>query len=199
MAELVLYDNHDSSNARKVRFMLGELGLDARLVEVPIDGERPEWYMRFHPFGTVPCLMDGDVRLVESNTILRYLADREGREDLYPRDPAARARVDQLLDALSLAVRPALWEVELRTYYARGPVDPAELASARGELDAVLRGWETLIEPDGHLAGAFSIADVAAAARLWLLPRLGLDLGGYPRTERMLEVVGARPAFVATL
>jgi glutathione S-transferase len=197
--DLVLYDNRGSSNARKVRFLLGELGLEARLVDVPLDGERPEWYRDVHPFATVPTLVDGDLVLVESNTILRYLADREGRDDLYPREPAARARVDQLLDVLSLAIRPALWEVELRTYYAEGPVPQAELAAAVRELESVLGGWERLIDADGYLTGAFSIADIAATARMWLLPKLPIDLDGAPSTRRMLDVVGSRPALQAAL
>ena len=197
--DLVLYDNRGSSNARKVRFLLGELGLEARLVDVPLDAERPEWYHDVHPFATVPTLVDDDLVLVESNTMLRYLADREGRDDLYPRDPAARARVDQLLDVLSLAIRPALWEVELRSYYAQGPVPQAEITEAVRGLESVLAGWEQLIGADGYVTGAFSIADIAATARMWLLPKLPIDLGGAPNTQRMLDVVGARPAFQAAL
>jgi glutathione S-transferase len=197
--DLVLYDNRGSSNARKVRFLLGELGLDARLVDVPLEEERPEWYRDIHPFATVPTLVDGDLVLVESNTILRYLADRAGRDDLYPRDPAARARVDQLLDVLSLAIRPALWELELRTSYAAGPVGQAELTEAVRGLQSVLAGWERLIEANGYVTGAFSIADIAATARMWLLPTLPIDLDGAPNTRRMLDVVGARPALLAAL
>lgn len=197
--DLILYDNRESSNARKVRFMLGEIGIEARLVDVPLEGERPDWYRDIHPFATVPTLVDGDLVLVESNTMLRYLADREGRDDLYPRDPAARARVDQLLDVLSLAIRPALWEVELRSYYAAGPVPQAELAEAVLGLASVLAGWERLIKADGYATGAFSIADIAATARMWLLPTLPIDLAGAPKTQKLLEVVGARPALQAAL
>lgn len=198
---LVLYDNLGSSNARKVRFLLGELGLQAESIEVPIVDPRPDWYRDIHPFETVPCLIDGDVVLIESNTILRYLADREGRADLYPRESAARARVDQLLDVLSLSLRPRLWEVELRTYYAADPdeIPEAELAEARDHLDDVLARWERLIDAGGYVAGRFSIADVAATARLWLLPQVGMDLGRYPGTAAMLATVGARPAFQAAL
>ena len=195
--ELVLYDNRGSSNARKVRALLGELELEYRAVEVPLGDERPEWYRDLHPFATVPTLVDGDLVLVESNTMLRYLADREGRDDLYPRAPAARARVDQLMDALSLAIRPLLWEVELRTHYANGAVDAEELAAARAALASGLAGWERLTEPDGYATGAFSIADIAATARMWLLPTLGLDVSAFPKTMSMLATVGARPAFQA--
>ena len=197
--ELTLYDNRGSSNARKVRFLLGELNLTAQLIDVPIEGSRPDWYHQIHPFGTVPTLVDGDVVLVESNTMLRYLADREGRDDLYPREAAARARVDQLLDVLSLVIRPALWEVELRTYYATVPAPRAELANAVRGLEEALVGWERLIEAGGYLTGTFSIADIAATARMWLLPQLPVNPGVAPKTFRMLDVVGARQACQSAL
>ena len=51
--------------------------------------------------------------------------------------------------------------------------------------------------PNGTAAGAFSIADIAATARMWLLPGLPFDLSAFPRTAAMLTTVAARPAFVA--
>ena len=203
--DLVLYDNPDSSNARKVRFALGELGLRYRTVIVPLIGERPDWYRAIHPFATVPALVDGDLVLVESNTMIRYLADREGRDDLYPTDPRERARVDQLLDVLSLTVRPALWDLELRTHYADSPhysprpPTSRQVSAARAGLEEALEGWERLIEPGGYLTGTLSIADIAAAARMYLLPSLPFDLSRSPKTRQMLEVVCARPAFAAAI
>jgi glutathione S-transferase len=198
-ATLVLYDNFGSSNALKVRFLLNELGVEAERIEVPISDEPPEWYRDVHPFGTVPCLVDGDLHLRESNTILRYLAGREGRDDLYPRELRARARVDELLDALSLAVRPALWELELRTYYATNPAPPHEVAAARERLNRAMQGWEALIEPGGAATGTFSIADVAAAARMCLLAELPINLAPFPKTRQMLDATSSRPAYRAAL
>ena len=88
---IVLYDNPASSNAMKVRFLLAELGLEYERKHVPLAHPRPDWYRAIYPFGTVPFFEDGDLRLGESNAILRYLANREGRTDLYPTEPAARA------------------------------------------------------------------------------------------------------------
>jgi glutathione S-transferase len=202
---LVLYDNPDSSNARKARVMLGELALAYRSVLVPLTGDRPEWYRAIHPYATVPALVDGDLVIVESNTILRYLADREGRDDLYPTAPAARARVDQLLDLLSLTLRPALWELELCTHYADNrhyspvPPSPDDVAAARVGLEEALGGWERLIADGGYVTGTFCIADIAAAARMYLLPTLPFDLSWFPKTRQMLETVSARPAFCAAI
>src|SRR4051812_36153977 len=102
---LALYDNPASSNAMKVRFLLAELGLEYERRHVPLVRPRPDWYAEIYPFATIPFFEDGEMRLGESNAILRYLANREGRTDLYPVDPAERARVDWALDAWSTQFR----------------------------------------------------------------------------------------------
>ena len=109
---LELFDHPVSSNALKVRFLLAELGLDYERIRVPIERPRPDWYAEVNPLVGIPSLRDGDLVLSESNAILRYLANRERRDDLYPVDPAARARVDMMLDRFSLTLRPALFQVE---------------------------------------------------------------------------------------
>ena len=110
--DLTLYDNPDSTNALKVRILLAELAQEARSIAVPLEGERRAEYLDLHPFGLIPTLVDGDLVVTESNTALRYLAERAGRWDLRGSDPRERARVDVVLDSLSLEVRPHLWAVE---------------------------------------------------------------------------------------
>src|SRR5579863_7325332 len=109
---LVLYDNAASSNAMKVRFLLAELGLDYERRHVPLARPRPDWYLERYPFGTVPFLEDGGLAVGESNAILRYLANRERRDDLYPAEPGARARVDWALDAWSTQFRGGFFPAE---------------------------------------------------------------------------------------
>ena len=73
-------------------------------------------YSAKNPNRLVPMLEDGDFRLTESATILRYLADRFDRDDLYPRDPRERATVDWVLDLWALVIRPALFPYEAAQY-----------------------------------------------------------------------------------
>jgi glutathione S-transferase len=190
---LKLYDNASSTNALKVRFLLAELGLEYEKVDVDLD-PKPAWYAEVHPFGLVPALVDGDLVLTESNTALRYLAGREGRDDLYPADPARRARIDLLLDSLSLEVRPALWAAEEPVLY--GTPEPDDW---RTPLAAALAGYERLVADDGYAAGAFSIADCAIAGRMWHLHELPIELGAYPKLTRALALATARPAYAAAV
>src|SRR4051812_48915984 len=99
---MLLYDNPVSQNALKVRILLAELGLAHERREVPLAQPRPGWYIDVNPLGGVPALDDDGLVLAESHAILRYLANREGRDDLYPRERAERGRVDQFLDRFAL-------------------------------------------------------------------------------------------------
>jgi glutathione S-transferase len=190
---LTLYDNRGSTNAIKVRFLLAELGLDYERIDVPLD-DKPAWYADVHPFNLLPALVDGDLTVTESNTALRYLAAREGRDDLYPSDAVRRARVDMLLDSLSLEVRPALWAAEEPVVY--GLPSDVDWGPA---LDRALTGYERLIADEGYAAGEFSIADCAIAGRMQYIDQLPIDLGRYPRLSRVLRLTFARPAYRAAV
>jgi glutathione S-transferase len=97
---LKVYGRANSINVRKVLWMLGELGAEY---------EREDWgrgfrptedpeFRKINPVGVVPVIDDGDFRLRESHTIVRYLAAKHGRNDLYPTDIRTRATVESWMD-----------------------------------------------------------------------------------------------------
>src|SRR5215510_11173967 len=97
---LKVYGRANSINVRKVLWMLGELNLPY---------EREDWgrgfrptadpaFRAINPVGVVPVIDDGSFRLRESNTIVRYLAEKHGRADLYPRELQPRAIVESWMD-----------------------------------------------------------------------------------------------------
>lgn len=96
-----IYGRANSSNVRKVLWLLAEIG-EENYERLDYgrgykDCSSPE-YAALNPNKVVPTLVDGDLVLWESNTQLRYLARKFGREDLYPDDLVARAKVDMWLD-----------------------------------------------------------------------------------------------------
>ncbi|HCW47770.1 MAG TPA: glutathione S-transferase, partial [Erwiniaceae bacterium] len=89
-----------SINVRKVLWLCDELGLTY---------QREEWgegfksthdarFLALNPNAMIPVIQDDDFILWESNTIIRYLANRYSGEWLYPTPPRERARVDQWID-----------------------------------------------------------------------------------------------------
>ncbi|MEC9368895.1 MAG: glutathione S-transferase family protein [Pseudomonadota bacterium] len=97
---ITIYGRANSSNVRKVLWLLAEIGLDYERLDygrgyTPCD--TPE-YLAMNPNAVVPTLKDGDFVLWESNAIMRYVAARYGKESLYPRDLQQRGIVEQWLD-----------------------------------------------------------------------------------------------------
>lgn len=201
----MLHDNPISSNALKARFLLAELGLAYERRTVPLSRPRPAEYLALNPVGGVPTLQDGDLVVSESHAILRHLARREAREDLYPGNLAERSAVEEFLDRFHTAIRgpffrheaPALGYSREKGGMGAVPPDPAAAAEAERALQPTLALLERLITPQGAVLGRFTIADCALAPVLHRTTRTGLDISGYPRVSALRELLITRPSFLA--
>lgn len=205
MPGLVLHDNPISSNALKVRFLLAELGLSYERRTVPLSRPRPPAYLALNPVGGVPALQDDGFVVSESHAILRYLATREGRGDLYPSDPRERAVVDEFLERFATGIRAAFFRHEVPALgYSRDKggfgalaPDPAAAEAAEREIQPALRLLDGLVEPSAVVLGRFTIADCALAPVLYRTTRTGLDLAPHPRLEALRAALVTRPGFLA--
>jgi glutathione S-transferase len=199
-----LHDHPRSSNAQKVRFLLGVLGLEAERRTVPFEAPRPAWHLALNPLGGIPVLIDGDLVLAESNAILRYLAARERRDDLLPGDPRERAPVDWLLDAVATTLRPATREVDAPAYGFRPqrgigaePPDPAAVPAAIAAVESRLEAFSAQLGEGGYAClGRLTLADCAAMPSLWRLHHAGA-LGGHERLQVWAETVSSHPGWAA--
>ncbi|HST26622.1 MAG TPA: glutathione S-transferase family protein [Gaiellaceae bacterium] len=202
---LTLYDFPTSGNARKVRLLLAELGLDFEHVPVPRARPRPDWYLELNPFGGVPAIRDGDLVLAESQAILRYLATREGRDDLYPADPARRARVDWALDAWTTGAFPRIFPLyralvaETRDETGTPHPEQADPEKVERELPGAREGfglYERFVADDGTVVGGgFTIADCACGPVLLTVSGWPFELEAeFPKLARIRAAVAARPS-----
>ena len=190
-----------SINVRKVLWACDELSLAY---------EREDWgtgfrdvrdpaFLRLNPNGQVPVILDGDLVLWESHTILRYLANRDRAEALYPAAPRARAQVDQWLDWQANDLNPA-WIYAFNALVRRSAEHDIAAAVARS-----IAGWTRLMEVlDGHLrtreyvAGpAFSLADIAIGLSVTRWLATPFDKPVLPAVAAYYERLGRRPAFAA--
>jgi glutathione S-transferase len=92
---LVLYHNHMSLCAQKVRVCLAEKGLDweSRHLVLRAGEHQQPWYRKLNRRAVVPTLVDGDKVIPESNVILEYLDETYPHSPLSPKHPYDRARV----------------------------------------------------------------------------------------------------------
>jgi glutathione S-transferase len=204
MPMLTLWTNSRSSNGQKVSFLLGELGLTFEERVVSLAHPRPAEYLALNPVGGLPLLQDDHFVLAESQAILRYLATRAGRDDLYPADPRDRARVDEFLDRFATGLRTQLFRRELVMLgwtAARGfcadDADPAAAPAIEAEIHPAVTLLEGLVGERGAVLDRFTIADCALAPVLARARDTGLDLSPYPRLTALAERLLARPAWAA--
>jgi len=165
----------ESLNVRKILWLCAELALDCELVErgtTAFPASAPDYLAR-NPFGHVPLLEDGDFTLAESNTILRYLARREGRSDLLPSDARAAAEIERWLDWQATDFNNS-WRAAFVARYRNpgGRHDPELIAQSQHAFDAKARILDDQLgRTGGHIAGAgFTLADIpiGLSVRRWL-------------------------------
>jgi glutathione S-transferase len=82
--DLKFYTNTQSRGA-VVDWLLIELGVTCERIEVAYQTEMkaPE-YLKIHPFGKVPALVDGDVAIYELGAVCAYLTDKFADKGLAP-------------------------------------------------------------------------------------------------------------------
>ncbi len=94
-----LYMHPISTTSRPVLQFIADnkIAVDMQTVDVLKGEQYGEAYSKLNPNHLIPMLEDGDFRLTESATILRYLAQKID-SPAYPKDLRQRARVDEVLD-----------------------------------------------------------------------------------------------------
>jgi GST-like protein len=187
-------------NPMKVALLLEELGLPYE--PVPVDTRKGEQhaaaYLTVNPNGKVPAIVDGDVRMFDSNAILLFLADRARR--FVPLDAASPARASMLSWLLFVASGIGPFSGQ-SVHFRHAAPEPKEYALNRYDYEAH-RHWKII---DSHLAGShymvgeeYSIVDMAFWGWARLVPFV-LGTGDatwttYPQVKRLLDEISARPA-----
>lgn len=176
----------------RLRWACEEMGLTYR--ERPISAmNRPEWYFEEQPWGQVPVLRDGDIRLFESGAILIHLAEKSGA--LLPPGGQARADVLSWLFAAFNSIEPSTMQLAAVNIFHRKE-DWANLRrpSLMEQTGQRLDRAAAAIAEREWVAGRFSIADIALVTVLREAARWGL-LDDRPILAAYLDRATARPAF----
>lgn len=155
--------------------------------------DKPAAHFDEQPWGQVPVLRDGDVRVFESGATLLHLGEKS--DTLLPRSGQPRATALSWLLAAFNTVEPVLMELTNVNMFAKGE-EWTELR--RPSLEAFVRKRlapvEALVGRQDWLGDAFSIADIAMVTTLRELD--GSDLRGeHPAIAAYVERGMARPAF----
>jgi GST-like protein len=186
-------------NPMKVAFLLEELGLPYEAIAVDTrKGEQfaPD-FLKVNPNAKVPAIVDGDVTVFDSNAILLYLGDRQGRLVPPISNAADRGRMLSWLMFIASGIGPFSGQ---SVHFRHAAPEPKEYALNRYDYEAH-RHWAVLESHLAHshfmLGDQLSIVDLAFWGWARMLPYvLGLEnpWTQYPNVKRLLDELNARPA-----
>lgn len=171
----------------RLRWACEEAGLAYEIKTVPLTKEPGPEHLARQPFGQVPFIEDGEIKMFESGACLLHLARKS--EVLMPRDPAGEAETLQWTIA-------ALNSVEMVTvpWWFIGLSQPKE-NPLEGWVHQRLRHLSSVLETrDWIAAGRFTVADLLMADVL-RVPKVLEAAAALPSIRTYVDRVCARPAF----
>ena len=200
-----LYFGLMSGNSARAVFGLTEAGAPFRLqlLDTRKGENRSAAYLAINPMGKIPALVDGALKLWESNAINWYAAEKFPAARLLPPSIEGRAQVQRWLFFQSAHVSPACVPV-FRATNARVQAfwqttgDAQAAASSRKELARYLPVLEAALGGGDWLEKEFSLADVAYAPHLALVAEGGFDFSPFPCVRAWLDRLLARPGWRKT-
>jgi len=200
-----LYMHPVSTTCRPVMQFIADNAIDVQMEVIDIlKGEHyGESYTKLNPNRLIPLLEDGDFRLTESATILRYLAEKTG-SSAYPKELKQRARVDERLDWFNSnfyrdwgygLVYPQIFPTLKRE-------DPAVQAAVVAYGKEKSKAWLQVL--DDHWLGPkqtylcgdrITIADYFGAGLTIAGELIHCDFSAYPNVVRWLGAMKQRPSY----
>jgi glutathione S-transferase len=195
-----LLGRHTSGNVQKVIFMLEELGLAYTREDYgrQFNNTNTDEYRKLNPTIKVPTLIDGDVVIWESNSILRYLAAKH-KPTLTGSTPAEKTYVERWMD----------WQLgALNTPYVAVFKD-ARKPSAERSADFAAQSADLVAQLkilDGHIGGKswfaldrLTIADICLAPIVKRCLEFPIEKPAFAELTRWQKSIDARPTFAVAI
>ncbi len=198
---LTIWGRKTSSNVQAVMWCVAELGLPHERIDAGFKFgvvDTPD-YLALNPNGTVPTLIDGDNPPVwESGAILRYLCNAYAPERFWPRDPIARAFVDQWAEWAKINFTlnftgPVFWRVVRTAPMQR---DMEAIRNALVLLDKKLDIAEAQLGENPYLTGhELTLADIQFGHCLYRYFTIDIERRDRPVLSAYYDRLTARPQY----
>lgn len=201
--ERIVWGRATSSNVMKVLWILDELALPYRRIDVGGafgKTDTPE-YLAMNPTRLVPTLQEGTFTVWESNTIVRYLAGvHAAGSSLWPDDLQVRARIDRWMDAqqnqLNRPMTVVFWGL------VRTAAEQRDLKAIAAGIADTAKAWRLIsagLERHDFVSGPeFTVADIpwGVHAHRWFgMNYQGLERPEIPGLRAWYDRLCQRPAF----
>ena len=197
-----LYGFPPSPNTWKVRALAAHLGipLDFEFVDLTKGASHTPAYLALNPTGRTPTLVDGDLKLWESNAILQYIASQKPNS-LWPNDARARADIArwqswQLAHWSKEGCEPLLFQRLVKKILNLGPPDEAVVAKGIEAFHKEAKVLDAHLAKQPYLVGKdVTVADFAVAAPLFHAKAADMPLAPYAKLQDWFGRVSALPCW----
>lgn len=201
MSDLIILGIPQSNFVRSVRMLAEEKGVSYTLQpEMP----HSEAITAIHPFGKVPAMQHGNVRVCESTAIARYIDTAFEGPRFLPDDPAEAANVEEWV-----SLHSTIFDQTMVRQYLLAYIIPGEDGVDRARVEAALEPMEKQLKfIDGEVGSGFvaqgrmTYADMALYPTLHYMttmPESSEMIKGLPQLSAYIESIGARDSAKATL
>ena len=188
---------HPSPNPLKIALYLEEIGEPYELI--PVDTRKGEQHSEafklVNPNAKTPAMMDGDIRVFDSNAMLLYLAEKTGK--FVPANtPENRAEMLSWLMLVATGIGPYCGQAVHFKHFAPERI---EYAINRYDFEA-WRHWllinDRLASQSYMMGGEYTVVDMSVWGWARVVPFvLGADAWDkLPHVKRLLDEINARPA-----
>ncbi|WP_431094688.1 glutathione S-transferase family protein [Polaromonas aquatica] len=195
---LHLWGRISSINVRKVVWAAQELGLTMQRTDA--GGQfgivKEADYRQKNPNSLVPLMEDGDVRIWESNVIVRYLCAKYSHGDFYPASLPERFAAEQWMDWQQTTFNPAGRTAFIQ--WIRTPDEqrnPALIAQSVAATEALLDLLDAHLANNAYIGGErFGMADIPLACEMHRWFGLPQPRAARTHLDRWYQNILARPA-----
>ena len=193
---MALFSDPTDHYCQRVRIVLEEKGISSEIIDTDKNNIQAE-ILEVSPYSTLPVLVDRDVCLYDSVTLMEYLDERFPHPPLLPVYPVARANIRLYIKRIAndwCLLFDRLVDEKLK---------PAEEKKFKTQLKSLIVATNPIFkEKPFFMNDEFSLVDCCIAPILWRLPQVGIeipnDTKNKPVNEYMKKVF-TREAFINSL
>ena len=193
---MALFSDPTDHYCQRVRIVLAEKGISSEIIDTDKKNINAE-ILEVSPYSTLPVLVDRDVCLYDSVTLMEYLDERFPHPPLLPVYPVARANIRLYIKRIAndwCSIFDSLIDEKLKQ---------AEEKKLKTRLKSLIVGTNPIFkEKPFFMNDEFSLVDCCIAPILWRLPQVGIEIPNDSKNKPVNEYmkkVFTRKAFIDSL
>ena len=193
---MALFSDLDDHYCQRVRIVLEEKGISSEIIDTDKNNLNAE-ILEVSPYSTLPVLVDRDVALYDSVTLMEYLDERFPHPPLLPVYPVARANIRLYIKRIEndwCSLFDRLIDENLK---------PAEEKKLKTQLKSLIVAANPIFkEKPFFMNDEFSLVDCCIAPILWRLPQVGIEIPNDAKNKpvnQYMKRVFTRVSFINSL